>query len=397
MHDMSIPVGPQHPAWVEPLHLNLVVDGEEVTDADIQIGYIHRGIEKALETRTWMKSVHLSGRVCGICSQSHTSCYSQGVEQLLEMQIPERGRFVRTIFNELERIHSHLLLVAHLGHVIGFETAFHYIWRDRELCLELFEMLSGKRVQQDINTIGGARWEISAEHLKKMEENLNEIKERGRHYLRVFQKDISIRKRLKGKGVLTSKQVKKHSLVGPVARASGVNLDIRNLGYMAYPDLGFSPVLGEDGDDMERMLVRIREVVKSADMIQNALAILPEGAIKEKVSMNVMIPPGRETVSRIEAPRGELLYYLRSAGTKPDRVRIRTPTYANFAGVRDLIIGQQVADIPANIITIDPCMACCDRMTLTNASTGRKGAFDYHELNNWGDGRGKWDQENGGP
>jgi Ni,Fe-hydrogenase III large subunit len=391
MNNMCIPVGPQHPAWVEPLHLKLVVDGEEVTDADIQLGYVHRGVEKALETRTWVKSVYLAGRTCGICSQSHTSCFSLGVEQLLGIQVPDRGSYVRTIFNELERIHSHLLLVAHVGHVIGFETAFHYIWRDRELSLELFEMLSGKRVQQDINTAGGPRWEINTEHIKKMEENLDRIKERASHYLKLFRKDVSIRKRLRGRGVLTSRQVKESSLVGPVARASGVNIDVRNLGYMAYPDVRFRPVLGEEGDDLERMLVRLKEVVRSAEMIEDALVTLPRGEIRTRVPLNVMIPPGKESVSMVEAPRGELLYYMRSAGLKPDRVRIRTPTYANFAGARHLIVGQQVADIPVNIVSIDPCMACCDRMTLTNAGTGRSKVFSDHDLVDWGDGRGKWE------
>jgi Ni,Fe-hydrogenase III large subunit len=390
MHDLRIPVGPQHPAWVEPLHLSLKVDGEDVVDADIQLGYVHRGIEKALETRTWAKSVYLSGRTCGICSQSHTSCFSQGIEQLLGVQVPERGSYVRTMFNELERLHSHMLLVAVSGHVIGFETAFHYVWRDRETVLGLFEMLAGKRVQQDVNAIGGVRWDISAEHAKAVSEGLDKVKGRVEHYLRTYAKDVSIRKRLKGRGVLTAGQVKEYGLVGPVARASGVRLDLRENGYMAYPDLHFHPITGTAGDNLERMVLRLRECLESIRLIQDALTMLPAGDVRVRMPPRLQVEPGRETVSRIEAPRGELLYYVKSAGDRPERVKIRTPTYANFAAARELVVGHQVADVPINIVTLDPCMACCDRMTITNASTGQSREFSHHEVEGWGDGRGMW-------
>ncbi|MEM5812235.1 MAG: nickel-dependent hydrogenase large subunit [Candidatus Aenigmatarchaeota archaeon] len=380
MHEFTLPVGPQHPAFAEPIHFRLKVDGESVVDAEMHLGYNHRGIEKALESRQWFKGVFLSGRICGICSQSHTACYTQGIEKLSGTTVPDRGRFIRTIFAELERIHSHMLLLAVAGHAIGFDTAFHYIWRDREYCLGIMELVSGKRVQHDFNTIGGVRWDIAEEHVRKIDNNLNRIEERARHYLKVFRKDRAIRKRLKGVGRLSKKDATEFGVVGPVARASGITSDLRTTGYFAYGDIPFNPIKGEEGDCMERMVVRLKEIEQSVRIIRDCLSNLPKGETKANLPLVINIEKGKEATSRVEAPRGELFYYIKSAGLTPERVKIRTPTYANFSCIGKILEGTQIADAPITIASLDPCIACCDRMTIVDVNTGKEKVLDHHEI-----------------
>jgi len=380
MHEFTLPIGPQHPALAEPIHFRLKVDGESVVDAEMHLGYNHRGIEKALESRQWFKGVFMAGRICGICSQSHTACYSQGVEKLANVTVPDRGRYARTIFAELERIHSHLLLLAVAGHTIGFDTAFHYIFRDREYALEIMELLSGKRVQNDFNTIGGVRWDIAEDQVRKINQNLDKIDERARHYLKVFSKDRSIRQRLKGIGVLPKKNAEDFGVVGPIARASGVRSDLRASGYSAYGEIGFRPVWGEEGDCMERMMVRLQELRVSVKIIRDCLTNLPAGDFRAKLPLVLNVEKGKESTSRIEAPRGELIYYIKSNGLTPERVKARTPTFANFSCVGKILEGTQVADAPITIASLDPCIACCDRMTVVDVNTGQSRVLDHHEM-----------------
>ncbi len=380
MHDFTLPIGPQHPALAEPVHLRLRVDGESVMDAELHLGYNHRGIEKALESRQWIKGVFLSGRICGICSQSHTACYSQGIESLGGYIVPDRGRYIRTIFAELERIHSHLLLLAVTGHTIGFDTVFHYVFRDREYCLAIMEMLSGKRIQHDFNTAGGVRWDVAEDQLRKIDHNLSRLDERAKHYLKIFTKDGTIRKRMRGVGKLSTADAQELGVIGPVARASGIKSDLRTHGYSAYGEIPFRMVTGEEGDCLERMVVRMKEVRTSVKIIRDCLASLPKGDIRLKLPLMINIEKGKETVSRIEAPRGELVYYLKSNGLTPERVKVRTPTFANFSCVGKILEGTQVADAPITVATLDPCIACCDRVTLIDSKTGQSKDVDHHEL-----------------
>jgi Ni,Fe-hydrogenase III large subunit len=158
--NFQIPIGPQHPALKEPIGLRIVVDGEIIRDADIRLGYNHRGIEKLAESKTWIQNIYLMERICGICSHSHTTCYVQGVEKLMEIQPPKRGLYIRTLVAELERIHSHLLWLGVAGHEAGFDSFFMYVWRDREIVMDILETISGNRVHYAINTICGVRRDL---------------------------------------------------------------------------------------------------------------------------------------------------------------------------------------------------------------------------------------------
>lgn len=384
LHEFTLPLGPQHPVLAEPIHFKLKVEGETVKDIEVRFGYNHRGIEKGLETKPWFESIMLAGRICGICSTAHTSTYSYGIEKLLDIQVPERGLYIRTILCELERIQSHLLLLAVCGHTLGFDTMFNYIWRDREYVLEIFELITGKRVQKDADTIGGSRFDISSKNLKKIEENLNRIEERTEYYLKLFKKDPLLKRRTKNIGKLSKQDAKKFSVVGPVARASDVNYDVRNEGYFVYDALDFRPVLDDRGDVYSRFIVRIKEIFVSIEMIYSALTNLPEGDIRVKLPVRITIPKGKETTVRTEAPRGELFYYIKSNGLKPQRVKIRTPTYANFSCIKAITLGYQIADIPIIIISLDPCIACCERMIVMDLKTGKEKTLNYREIQKMG-------------
>ncbi len=384
MHDFFLPVGPQHPALVEPVHMKLRVEGETVVSLDgLELGYNHKGIEKALENRSWTKSVFLSERVCGICGNFHTSAFAQGVERLMGIEIPDRAKHIRVIVSELERIHSHLLCLGLIAHEMGLDTLFHYIFRDRETAMDLLELLSGNRVHFSMNTIGGVRRDLDTDNIRKVEEGLDSMEDRLYHYIKVFERDSSVKRRTSKVGILSEKLAIETGTVGPCARASNVNYDIRNEDYLTYKELKFKPVIGDRGDVLERNIVRLKECVQSIKLMRDSLFSIPKGEIALKLPMMIKVGEGLETVSRVEAPRGELAYYIRSAGDRPYRVKIRTPTYANFHMLGNILKGCQIADIPVIVASMDPCMSCTDRVTLVNTK-GKEtvlGKEDFHHLN----------------
>lgn len=380
MHEYVLPFGPQHPALLEPLHIRLKVDGETVVSSDITLGYNHKGIEKSFENRWWSKGMYLSERVCGICGHFHTSNFAQGIENLLKLKIPDRANYMRVLISELERIHSHLLALGVVAYEIGMDTLFHYIFRDRELVMNLQELLTGNRVHFAMNVIGGVRRDINLEQTRKVEENLEEIEQRCHHYIDLFKNDASIKRRMKHTGFLSKKKAKELNPVGPNVRASGVDYDVRDSGYFAYNDLNFRMVTGEGGDVLERCLVRFRECIESTKLVQECLLKLPKGPLKINVPHVIKIKEGLETVSRVEAPRGELIYYIKSAGDKPYRVKIRTPTYQTFHILGEILKGYEIPDVPAIIASIDPCISCADRMTIVDTKTKRERIVTKEEI-----------------
>lgn len=380
MHDYLLPFGPQHPALIEPVHIKLRVDGETIVGSELVLGYNHKGIEKSFESRWWAKGVYLSERVCGICGNYHTSCYCQGIESLMGVDIPDRAKYIRVIISELERLHSHMLALGVIAWEIGLDTLFHYLFRDRELVMDLQELLTGNRVHFAMNVIGGARRDVNLEQTKKIEGDLEKLEERFRYYIGIFRNDASVRNRIKHVGHLSKKKAKELNPVGPNVRASGIDFDVRETGYFAYSDLKFKAVTGEGGDVLERCLVRLRECSESVRMIHEALLTLPKSEIALKVPPVIKIKEGLETVSRVEAPRGELIYYLKSGGDKPRRVKIRTPTYQTFHILDEIIRGYGIPDVPTILASIDPCFSCTDRMTVVDVNTREEKIVTKHDI-----------------
>jgi ech hydrogenase subunit E len=377
-----IPIGPQHPALKEPGHFELTVDGEVVTHASIRLGYVHRGIEKGAEARSWVQNIYLMERICGICSHIHATAYSLGVETLAGVEAPPRAQAVRTIFCEMERIHSHLLWTGVAAHEAGFDTLFMYSWRDRETVMDLLEELSGNRVNYSVNLLGGVKYDIGAAAADSIRRGLDFLERRAHHYLKIVSTDESFLRRTRGVGSITFDQANLLGIVGPTARASGVSRDLRvDAPYLSYRDFPVRPVMDSRCDLEARFAVRINELFESIRLIREILDRMPGGDLA--VPFPRKVPEG-EVLSRVEAPRGELFYYLRSlGGVKPDRVKVRTPSLCNWAAVLSVAVGHKLADIPMILVGIDPCFSCNDRsITLRRGSTAAR--WSWEDLREYG-------------
>ena len=376
---IKVPFGPQHPALKEPENFTFEIDGDIVVAVKPRIGYNHRGIEKAFEQRTYIQNLYLAERICGICSDAHTTCYTQAVESLLGVEAPPRARYIRVIVAELERIHSHSLWLGIAAHEIGFDTLFFYYWRDREVVMDLLESISGNRVHYAMNTIGGVRRDISPEKVSMIKKGLDFLEERMKRYIEMMKTDQTVLKRTEGVGVLKRRDAIDLCAVGPTLRASGVKNDVRaDDPYAAYDEIPFNVVTHDGGDVLSRILVRCEEILESIEITRYALDHMPKGMTRVRVPMAV--PPG-ETVSRVEAPRGELIHYAKSNGTaRPERYKVRSPTLGNIPALCKMLIGCHVADIPIILAGIDPCFACMDRMTFIDLSNGDEWVWTMQEL-----------------
>jgi membrane-bound hydrogenase subunit alpha len=361
---IRIPIGPQHPFLKEPAKFDFDIEGEEIVGARIRMGYNHRGMEKACEERNYYQCIYLLERICGICSHSHTTAFVQAVEKLLELEVPRRGLYLRTLVCELERLHSHLLWLGVAAHEVGFDTLFMYVWRDRELVMNILEEISGNRVNYAINTIGGVRRDITEEQGKKILDGMLILNKRLEYYTNIATHEPSFIARIQGVGRMSKERALQMCTAGPFARASGVEMDIRrDEPYAAYPELDFQVITSDLCDILGRVIVRVLEMVESCKIIDQLLRQLPEGDIAAPKVMR-RVPEG-VAVSRYEAPRGEDVHFVRSNGTdKPERVKVRAPTLANLEAATESVVGAFVADIPIAIASIDPCFSCTDRMAV---------------------------------
>jgi ech hydrogenase subunit E len=378
-----IPIGPQHPALKEPGHFEFSVDGEIVTSASARLGYAHRGIEKATEGRTWIQNLYLLERVCGICSHIHAMTYCQGVEKLAGVEIPPRAKAIRTLMAELERVHSHMLWFGVGAHEAGFDTLFMYAWRDRETVMDLLEGLSGNRVNYSANLLGGVKFDIDEEQAEAILNGADFLEKRLHHYLDVVTTDESFLMRTKDIGTMTQEQAERLGTVGPTARASGVARDLRlDAPYAAYPDFPVNLVIESGGDLLARFVVRIKELFESLRIIREIVQNLPESDLVTHVRRSIR---EGETVSCGEAPRGELYYFIKSrGGDKPERVKVRTPTLANWGAVLSTVVGCQLADVPMILAGVDPCFSCNDRMVSIRTGIGQRRDWTWEDLRRYG-------------
>ncbi len=377
-----VPIGPQHPALKEPGHFEFTVDGEVVTAARMRLGYAHRGIEKAAESRNWIQDLYLFERVCGICSHVHTMAYAMGVEKLANVEVPMRAHAIRQIVAGLERIHSHLLWLGVAAHEAGFDTLFMYSWRDRETVMNILEQVTGNRVNYSANVLGGVKCDIGAEQTKVIKEGLDFLETRIRHYLEVVTTDAMFLNRTRGVGTITCEEAERFGLLGPTARASGLLRDIRvEAPYGSYPRFPISAVTATNGDLEARCEVRLSELLVTCFAIRTLIDNLPEGPLTVKMPRKI---PAGETISRVEAPRGELLYYIKSGGGEnPLRVHVRTPSLCNWVSVLEKAVGRQLADVPMLIAGMDPCFSCNDRMVTVKRSDQQK-TWSWKQLREYG-------------
>jgi len=382
MHEKYLlPIGPYHPAMKEPEYFKAYVRGEEIIDLDFELGFMYRGIEKLAERRTWYKVLLLVNKVCGICPIPHTMCFSRGVEQLNNLEVPERAEYIRTIVSELNRIHSHLLFLGIAGYAIGFDTIFKWCWAVREIVLDLLEMITGNRIHYFMVTFGGVRRDIDKNMIQRIKKDLKKLEEKIKEIHEIFRTDRMIDKRMSRVGILTKKMAEKLGVVGPTARGSGVKIDTRKqYPYAAYPNIDFKIITKKNGDCKARALVRARECLESIRMIEQALDMMPSGKINQGRLTYIKVKSG-EALILTEAPRGEDAHYIVSDGGKtPKRLRIRPPTYANMISVREMSKGSKIADVPIIIESIDPCFGCCDRMTAIDVDTKKQRVIEFDKL-----------------
>ena len=378
-----VPIGPQHPALKEPGHFEIVVDGEVVTGASARLGYVHRGIEKGAEDRNWIQTMYLMERVCGICSHVHATAYTLGVEQLAGVQAPLRAKAIRQVMAELERIQSHMLWLGVAAHEGGFDSLFMYSWRDRETVMDILETLSGNKVHYSANLLGGVKFDITPSLIDVIRKGLDFLEERNYHYLSIIENDETFIGRTRGIGKMDLERAEMLGAIGPTARASGLARDIRiDDPYLCYEEFPVQLITHTSGDLHGRFVVRIRETFEAIRVIREILAHLPESELTVRVPRR--IPPG-ETISRVEAPRGELFYFIASNGSdKPERVKVRTPSLCNWAMVMSLSIGLKLADVPMLLSGIDPCFSCNDRLFSVKRNSHSPQVWTWEDLRQYG-------------
>jgi membrane-bound hydrogenase subunit alpha len=379
MPEVVVSIGPHHPALKEPVNFKIIADGEKIVRLELDLSYNHRGVEKAAEQRDFIRVLPLLERVCGICSHSHSTAFAKGIEEIMQLEIPPRAQYIRTIIAELERMHSHLLWLGVAAHLIGFNTLFMWTWRDREAVQDTVEEMSGNRVHYGMNEVGGVRRDLTPAQVTAALERLPNLEERVNKYVDMVNYEETMLIRFRGVGKLSKEEALRYGTVGPTARASGIDYDTRKDDpYLAYADAPWNVVTDTHGDVYGRTRVRVWELQESLKIVRFCLENLPEGPIRVPAPKNA---PKGEILSRYEAPRGELAHFIRTNGTdRVERVDIRTPTLANWTSVAMCLVNQNLADIPVIVAAIDPCLSCTSRITFVDNQTKKEGVVGFDEL-----------------
>ena len=357
-----IPIGPFHPVLEEPEYIQLYVDGETVSDADIDLGRIHRGIELLAQEKTYDQDTFLVERICGICSASHSWAAVLAMEDIAGVEVPDRARYLRTIVHELERLHSHMLWVGLGGHILGYWTVFMWGWKYREPVLDALEAITGNRNNYAWYRPGGVRRDVPDDVWPAVLKAMDEFDAQVDLLTGAILDDPVILGRLKGVGILKKEDAIAYGTLGPTARGSGFDIDVRrDEPYGAYSEVDWNVSVQEGCDCLAVAVVRLLEMKESVKIIKQCIKKLPGGPIAAEVRE---IPRG-EGIGHIEAPRGECFHFIRSNGTNmPERHKMRAPTFNNIPSYRPRVKGETIADAVLIFAIIDPCYSCTERMAV---------------------------------
>ena len=357
----EIPLGAQHVSLLEPLHFKFTTENEKIVDTVANVYYVHRGIEQACCSKFKFRQVSfVVGRVCGLCSVSHTTAYSQVAEKLVKIEIPRRAKYLRMLVIELDRIHSHLLCLSHVAENSGFEALFMKTMQYREFAMEMLEAVCGNRIQYDFSIVGGVARDLKPEVGKMILEKLKTFKPQLDELVNIYQNNWTLSLKNKGVGAITKEDALRLNVVGPFARATGLAVDVRNEteDLLPWKEVGFEMVLDKAGDVHARNMVRLNELYVSMRIIENIINGLPESAL---VTETKAFPDG-EAVVRLEAPRGELFYYAKGNKTQVlERLKIKAPTFSNVPAMVEAFKGNEYGSAPAIIASYDPCLSCTSR------------------------------------
>ena len=367
-NEMLLHLGPQHPIQPGPFLLDLKLTGETVIEANLDMGYIHKGIEKIMESLTWTQCMPITDRICYLAASTNNEVYCSGVEKLCGIEVPERSQYIRVIVHELSRIQSHLLGIGEYATDLGFLTMFLYMIREREEVLTLIEDIAGQRVTLNFIRFGGVRQDLPEGFAEKTNKTLTQLRKKIDEHDEIMSSDGIYRDRTIGVGVLTPEIAKSLGVAGPPLRATGVAYDVRkDEPYLVYDDLDFKVVTGTDGDIYTRIKVRLEEIRQSIYIIEQAFDQIPQGPLFTPGTpygrrTPVMRVPEGEVWSRVEDPRGEMAMYLVSDGSKkPYRVKIRGPVFATMQTLPPLLKGVYMADVSAIAASMDACTSEADR------------------------------------
>lgn len=375
----ELPIGPIHPALKEPINFTFKMNGEVVEEVDFAPGRAHRGIEWMGMRRNPVQIIHLCDRICGICGVHHALAFAQAMEQIADVEVPDRAYYVRSIIAEFERIQSHLLWAGVAAHELGFDTLFYLAWQVREESIDVIEYITGNRINYGIIQIGGTRRDITPDMFPRIEQALVYYENLFEKMVKLFLTDKSIAMRCRNTGVLSKRRALELATVGPTSRASGLAMDVRlDSPYAAYGDVDFDIVLPDvycketTGDVYDRIVVRLYEIPQSISIIRQCMKSMPDGPVLAeekyaKLLLNLKKTAG-EAFARVEAPRGEDMHYVRMNGKQepPEMWKVKASTYSNQMAWVEILKGEQIADIPIIVASIDPCMSCTDRVAVVN-------------------------------
>ncbi len=354
--------GPQHPSTHGVFRMRVTFDGEVIADLEPVVGYLHRGIEKLAEGRTYTQNIPLTDRLDYVASMSNNFAYVLAVEKLAGIEIPERAEYLRVIMAELMRLASHVIGVGTFFNDLGaFFTPLLYMFREREKILDLFEMVCGQRMTYNYFRIGGVAMDIPEEFIPALKKFLREMCGYIDEYDQLLKENEIVLARTRGIGILPPEKAINASAAGPVLRGSGVKWDLRKTDpYSVYPRFDFEIPIGTVGDAYDRYRVRIEEMRQSVRILEQAVEQLPEGEVRAKVP-KILRPPKGEAYGHVEGPKGELGFYLVSDGSdKPYRFRIRRPSLLNLTALREMVVGLKLADAIITLGSIDICLGEVD-------------------------------------
>lgn len=360
--EFLINVGPQHPSTHGVFRVVLGLEGEKVVSVEPHIGYLHRGVEKIAENRTYHQFIPYTDRMDYVGAMLSNWAYVRAVEKLAGIEVPPRAEYIRVIVGELQRIASHLVSLGTGGLDAGAFTFFLYAFREREEILRLFEKICGARLTYSYFRFGGVSRDINSEFEKGVRKFLKTFPSKLDEYRELLFENPIFLRRTKGVGVLPAEVALEAGASGPVLRGSGVARDLRKIeGYSVYKDFEFLVPTGKNGDSWDRFWVRLEEMRQSAEIIRQALDGLPEGDFQTPVPRYLSPPPG-EAYAAVEGTKGELGFYVVSDGSfKPYRLKVRSPAYANLALLPYLLTGSQLADFPIILGSLDPVFGEVDR------------------------------------
>ena len=360
---VTVNIGPQHPSTHGVFRLRVTFDGEVILDLEPVFGYLHRGSEKLAEERTYAQVITLTDRLDYTASMTSNQAYVIACEKLSDMEVPERGMYLRVIAAELQRIASHLVATGFFLNDLGaFATPLMYCFRERERILDLFEMMCGARITVSYMRVGGVFQDVPEDFWPAFKKFIEEMPNYLDEYEQLLTGNEILLTRTKGVSVLTTEKALNGSVTGPVLRSTGYAWDLRKVDpYEIYERVEFDVPVGQQGDNFDRYWIRIQEMRQSVRILEQCLGQIESGPVKADVPY-LYRPPAGDAYGRVESPKGELGFYLVSdGGIAPYRFKVRSPSFINLTVLRDLLMGWKLADMIVTMGSIDINMGEVDR------------------------------------